>query len=291
MVYFCLGMSKHWGTPVHSRLKELCNKHGLMWLRFSMSYHRFSNLRDIFQGDLNRKLMDGVLSCDFMDLPCNCNNAMKRHGKCVYNGNCRKMCVVYKVTCRKCKYFYIGNMQQRMKNHQGQHLDDIKKLVMKGIHSDSFAEHFAHHCEKGIKPSNKDLREMMKFRFIWQGNPISCMKMFGKLDCSLCMRERIKISKAQQLEEAYLINSCYEMFGVCRHKMKFHRFLKEKQGVKSTSTDEGIKPERVDNKMDGKVRVESRKSSRPAHVCNVTPPPGNLTVCSPISRKICMGMT
>ena len=162
---------------------------------------------------------------------------------------------------------------------------------MKGIHLESFAAHFARHCEKGIKPSNKDLREMMKFQIIWQGNLISCMKMFGKLDCSLCMRERIEISKAQQLEEAYLINSCYEIFGACRHKTKFHRFLKEKQGVKSTSTDEGIKPERVDNKMEGKVRDESGKSSRPARVCNVTPSPGNLTVCSSISRKICMGMT
>ena len=182
------------------------------------------------------------------------------------------MCVVYKVTCRKCKNFYIGNTQQRMKNHQGRHLDDVKKLVTKGIRLDSFAAHFARHCEKGIKQSNKDLREMMKFWIIWQGNPISCMKMFGKLDCSLCIRERIEISKAQQLEEAYLINSCCEMFGACRHKTKFHRFLKEKQGVKSTSTDEGIKPERVDNKMDGKVRDESGKSSRPARVCNVTPP-------------------
>ena len=166
-----------------------------------------------------------------------------------------------------------------MKNHQGQHLDDVKKLVMKGIHSDSFAAHFAHHCEKGIKPSNKDLREMMKFRIIWQGNPISCMKMFGKLDCSLCMRERIEISKALQLEEDYLINSCYEIVGACRHKMKFHRFLKEKQGVKSTSTDEGIKPERVDNKMDEKARDESGKSSRLVCICNVTPPLGNLMVC------------
>ena len=87
------------------------------------------------------------------------------------------------------------------------------------------------------------------------------------------------------------INSCYEIFGACRHKTKFHRFLKEKQGVKSTSTDEGIKPENVNNKMDGKVRDESGKSSRLACICNVTPPPGNLTVCSPISRKICMGMT
>ena len=116
MIHFCLGMSKHWSILVHARLKELRAKHGLAWLCISMSYHRFSNLRDIFQSDLNQKIMDGIFSWDFMDLPCNCNKATKMHGRCVYNGNCRKMCVVYKVMCRKCECYYIGNMQQKMKN-------------------------------------------------------------------------------------------------------------------------------------------------------------------------------
>ena len=71
------------------------------------------------------------------------------------------------------------------------------------------------------------------------------------------MRERIEISKAQQLDENNLINSCYEIFGACRHKTRFHRFLKEKQSVKSTSTDEGVKPERVD-KADGKGRSDEK---------------------------------
>jgi hypothetical protein len=31
----------------------------------------------IFQGDLNQKLMDGIISHDFMDQPCNCNHASK----------------------------------------------------------------------------------------------------------------------------------------------------------------------------------------------------------------------
>ena len=88
--------------------------------------------------------------------------------------------MVYKVTCRKCECFYIGNTQQKMKNRQGQHLDDVKKLVTKGMHSDSFAAHFVGHCTSGVKPSNKELREMMKYQIIWQGNPISCMKTFQK---------------------------------------------------------------------------------------------------------------
>jgi hypothetical protein len=66
-VRFCLGMSKGWNNPIHAILKELRNKHGLTWLRISMSYHKFSNLHEIFQGDLNRKLMDGIISWEFMD--------------------------------------------------------------------------------------------------------------------------------------------------------------------------------------------------------------------------------
>jgi hypothetical protein len=66
-VQFCLGMSKGWNNPIHAILKELRNKHELTWLHISMSYHKFSNLQEIFQGDLSRKLMDGIVSCDFMD--------------------------------------------------------------------------------------------------------------------------------------------------------------------------------------------------------------------------------
>jgi hypothetical protein len=90
-VWFCLGMSKWRNNPARAILKELRNRHELTWLRMSMSYHKFSNLREIFQGDLNQKLMDGIISRDFMDRPCNCNRASKIDGKCAYNGECRKM--------------------------------------------------------------------------------------------------------------------------------------------------------------------------------------------------------
>jgi hypothetical protein len=122
-----------------------------------MSYHKFSNLREIFQGDLNRKLMDGIISCDFMDQPCNCNRASKIDGKCAYNGECRKMCVVYKATCRICNQPYIGQTQQKLKDCMGQHLNDVKKLVTKGTKSDSFASYFTQHCKKEVKPTSDEL--------------------------------------------------------------------------------------------------------------------------------------
>jgi hypothetical protein len=111
----------------------------------------------------------------------------KIDGKCAYNGECRKMCVIYKATCKICNQPYIGLTQQKLKDHMGQQLNDVKKLVTKGTKSDSFASHFAQHCKKEVKPTSNEIRKMMKVKIVWQGNAISCMKSFGKLNCSLCM--------------------------------------------------------------------------------------------------------
>jgi hypothetical protein len=76
----------------------------------------------------------------------------------------------------------------KLKDRMGQHLNHVKKLVTKGTKLDSFASNFAHHCKKEVKePTSDELRKMMKVKIIWQGNAISCMKLFGKLNCSLCM--------------------------------------------------------------------------------------------------------
>jgi hypothetical protein len=57
-----------------------------------MSYHKFSNLCEIFQGDLNRKLMDGIISWDLWINPATATvhqrlmgnvPTMESAGKCV----------------------------------------------------------------------------------------------------------------------------------------------------------------------------------------------------------------
>ena len=73
------------------------------------------------------------------------------------------------------------------------------------------------------------------------------MKTFGKLNCSLCMKERLSIIKAlkvdKNLNTRNVINSNNEIYGACRHKPKFHRYA----CLQITSTDEGLKsPERSD---------------------------------------------
>jgi hypothetical protein len=128
----------------------------------------------------------------------------------------------------------------------GQHLNNFKKLVTKGIKPDSFVSHFTHHCKKEVKPTSNDLRKMMKVKIVWQGNVMSCMKSVGKLNCSLCLRERIEILRTIRQEEWKIMNHCNEIYGACRHKTRFHRFLKEHTNMKNTSTDEGDKPACLD---------------------------------------------
>ena len=107
---FCIGVCKTWVTrntwnniiPIHAILKKLRDKYNLKWLRISMSYHKFTNLGEIFQGDLNDdKVMDGITSKDFMDLNCNCIQSTTVNGKCICGGNCRKSIVVYKAICKE----------------------------------------------------------------------------------------------------------------------------------------------------------------------------------------------
>ena len=112
-----------------------------------MSYHRFSNLREIYQGNLNGKIMRGVKSRDFEDLKCNCSEATKINGECIYKGKCRCSMVVYQATCRQSNKIYIGNTQQKLKKRIDQHLDDVCHLTNKGAASDSFAKHFAAKCD------------------------------------------------------------------------------------------------------------------------------------------------
>jgi hypothetical protein len=152
--------------------------------------------------------------------------------------------------------------------------------------SDSFASHFTHHCKKEVRPTSDELCKMMKVKIVWQGNAISCMKPFGKLNCSLCMQERIEILHTICQEEWKIINHCNKIYGACWHKTRFHRFLKEHTDVKNVSTDEGNKPEKVykyDNQDGFGDSDDSQEPSPcPVHITDVTPPPGALDIFMPI---------
>ena len=127
--------------------------------------------------------------------------------------------MVYSATCRLCKYTYIGNTQQTLKKRMLGHFNDVKKLVNDGISSDSFAEHFSTHFS--LSPFNDDLGKSVNFGIIWQGNPISLTKTFGKRNCQLCLKENLTIV-SQNLKKEKILNSCSKIYGACHHKTAFY---------------------------------------------------------------------
>jgi hypothetical protein len=197
-----------------------------------MSYHRFANMRELFQGDLNAKLNAGLISKDFQTLPCNCRNKKA----CAYGGQCRQSIVVYQVTCLKTHKKYLGNTQQFVKTRTQQHVQDVKKLFIDGKRSDSFAAHFASLVPEGT--AKKNVKDFVKVKVdtLWQGDPISCVKTFGTPGCKLCSKERYAILKLIRTKPHLSINKCNEVYGACRHKPRFHRF--DHSETSNTSTDE-----------------------------------------------------
>jgi len=241
-IYFCVGYSKTWLIPIHTIIKKLKDRYELKWLRFSMSYHRFTNLRETLQGDLSGKITYGVESKDFMNEKCNCTGPGRNKEGCNYDGICRDKLVVYEITCKDTGKIYIGQTQQNFKNRMEGHHGDVNILhdpTRDSKRTDSYAKHFAHQLQNWKTVPPKVQREHYSSKILWQGNPISAVKTFGTQHCILCNRERLEIFKRFKKNPQSLINSCGEIFGGCLHKPKFHRYSKQ------TSTDESKKDEKV----------------------------------------------
>jgi hypothetical protein len=117
-----------------------------------MMYHHSPNLREMFAGDLSKKLTNRVKLMDFKVQDCNCKDP-RGTGKCQYRGVCRVLIVIYKITCKMTNKIYIRNTQQNFKKRMAGHFQDVKKLMEKGVHSDSYTRHSEHfNCWKSHLP-------------------------------------------------------------------------------------------------------------------------------------------
>ena len=63
---------------------------------------------------------------------------------------------------------------------------------------------------------------------------------FKTPNCSLCTKERIAILRASKENPNTLINSSTEIFGACRHKSKFHRFIRKDSPALMSQQDERV---------------------------------------------------
>ena len=219
-VFFCLGFSRFWKTPIHVLLRRLRNKHELRWLRVTMSYHRFRNLRELFQGHLNDALLKNVVSEDYCDRPCNCRN-----DTCLYNNCCRKQLIVYKVKVRNSGKYYIGATSKTLKDRVAGHLQDTHRLLREGMGGSTLASHLAKMWQANSNsiPSAGKLRDGLSYSILWQGDPFSCSKTFGKLQCKLCQKERVALLRHSWSDGGNMLNKLSELHGSCRHTARFHR--------------------------------------------------------------------
>ena len=123
----------------------------------------------------------------------------------------------------------------------------MRLLKKYGKKSDSYARHFAHMLQNFDEVPPSLQRSHISNEILWQAkNPISAMKTFGTHHCTLCNRERLAILKASKQSPDLLINSCNEIFGACRHKAKFHRYIrKDDSPALMSQSDERVEQPKV----------------------------------------------
>ena len=91
-----------------------------------MSYHKFSNLGEKFNSDLQSKVMREIDDKTWNDRKCNCDvRTKKADGTCLYEGLCRKATVVYELKCSLCDCCYVGKTQRYFKPRTGEHFGDV----------------------------------------------------------------------------------------------------------------------------------------------------------------------
>jgi hypothetical protein len=241
-VNFVVGYSEFWeNDPIHAVIERFKKRYGLVWLRFSMSFKRFPNARQLYRADLDKKLNAGLVTKEYKTRDCNCRGSNLREGECIYGEECRKRCVVYKISCRHCKKFYIGNTSDLLKNRVSGHCCDACSLANKSAKPRSTA--LSRHCFTHLCISHPDgppygsrfsvplVKSMLDVEVLWHCNGIRASKSFGKRECLLCNQERLYILKAMKSDEGkkLLLNPDLRLSSGCPHKTKFHLFDWEDQ--------------------------------------------------------------
>ena len=97
-----------------------------------MSFHKFTNLGQKFNSDLQGKVMRGITDEINRDRHCNCNIRSKADRHCQYDNNCRKATVVYELKCLICDMDYIGKTQRYVKIRTKEHVNDVWKVIDSG---------------------------------------------------------------------------------------------------------------------------------------------------------------
>ena len=134
---------------------------------------------------------------------CNCRNK----SNCPLNGNCLKICVIYKATISSGnkRDLYYGSCSTAFKKPFNNHssLFRHQRLEKSTELSKRVWEH-----------KNKGRNYQIQWSVIKEAAPYRC----GARICSLCLAEKLQIIKAKPER---LLNKRSELISKCRHKNKF----------------------------------------------------------------------
>ena len=144
---------------------------------------------------------------------------------------------------------YIGNTQQHYKKRMQQHNCDVVRQIKKGKKSESFTKHYTNQMKNYSEYKNKAIHRLLRNSYtskvLWQGNSISTVKTFGTSHCVLCNQERLHIFYRFKKDPGKQINFCNEIFGACKHKTRFHRYIKVEPGTDDSEEEEKVTPIKV----------------------------------------------
>ena len=117
----------------------------------------------------------------------------------------------------------MGSTQNTLKERMGGHYSDVRKWFQRKEGTDSFAKHMVRHFDS--IPKAGQIRDLCTFEIIRAINPFSFMRGIRTYECRLCMEEKVEILKAKKNNPRTLINENSDIYGPCRHRTKFHRYL------------------------------------------------------------------
>ena len=114
-LYFYVGFYNIFKEKIHTIIKIICNSNSINWLSTRMYYHRFPKLGELIKVYLVRNLRNVLALKGFVGRECNCNSTTKVNSMCEYRGECRNICIVYKVTWKLCGAVYIDKTHNTIK--------------------------------------------------------------------------------------------------------------------------------------------------------------------------------
>jgi hypothetical protein len=127
-----------------------------------MSYHRFNNLQELFQGHLNKVLLRNVDSEDLRDRPCTAQVV----GLAATTMFAARHSLLIRVRFRK-----LGSITsvQTLKKRAAGHLQDTRKLLRVRVRSSALASHLAQMGQRNSNsiPSAGMLRDELTYSILW----------------------------------------------------------------------------------------------------------------------------